>query len=99
MMSLHVLLPLVLAISGVGSFGTDNHQADAEAGIAALQKRDFQRAKEIFSALVNQHASAENLNYLGMAEASDGDLPNAIAHFVASIHGGNNTAIVHYNLV
>jgi tetratricopeptide (TPR) repeat protein len=63
-----------------------------------LQKHDFQRAKQIFSALVTQHASAENLNYLGMAEASEGDLPNAITHLLASIHSGNNTAIVHYNL-
>jgi tetratricopeptide (TPR) repeat protein len=69
-----------------------------QAGIAALEKHDFARARQIFSALVEQHASAENLNYLGMAEASGGDLPSAINHFRDSIQKGNNTAVVHYNL-
>jgi len=68
------------------------------AGIAALQKHDFARARQIYSALVEQHASAENLNYLGMAEASEGALPSAITHFRNSIQKGNNTAVVHYNL-
>jgi tetratricopeptide (TPR) repeat protein len=98
MMNLRVIYPLLFVVTAAVSFGSDNNSADAHAGIAALQKQDFQRAKQIFSALVNQHASAENLNYLGMAEASDGDLPNAITHFLASIRRGNNTAIVHYNV-
>jgi tetratricopeptide (TPR) repeat protein len=80
------------------SFSADNPSLDPQAGIAALQKHDFPRARQIFSALVEQNASAENLNYLGMAEASQGALPSAITHFRESMRKGNNTAVVHYNL-
>jgi tetratricopeptide (TPR) repeat protein len=98
MISLRIIYPLLFVVTAPGSFGSDRNPPDAQAGIAALQKRDFQRAKQIFSALVNRDASVDNLNYLGMAEASEGDLPNAITHFLASINSGNNSAIVHYNL-
>src|SRR5438876_875808 len=98
MIVVRVLAALLFLITAAESFGTDNNGVDAQAGIAALQKHDFARARQIFSALVEQHASAENLNYLGMAEASEGALPSAITHFRDSIQKGNNTAVVHYNL-
>ncbi len=97
-MGVRLIAVLLFLVTAADLAGSDQNPADLQAGIAALQKHDFANARQIFSTLVAQHASAENLNYLGMAEASEGDLPAAITHFRDSIQKGNNTAVVHYNL-
>jgi tetratricopeptide (TPR) repeat protein len=93
-----VLVMLLFFAAAGALFASDGNPANAQAGMAALQNHDFARARQIFSALVELQATAENLNYLGMAEASEDALPSAITHFRDSIRKGNNTAVVHYNL-
>jgi tetratricopeptide (TPR) repeat protein len=66
--------------------------------ISAFKAGDFSHAEQMFSLLVKQDSSAINVGYLAMAEASNGDLVQAIAHFQQSIQLGNATASARYNL-
>src|SRR5215831_8249349 len=67
-------------------------------GIQALKAGSFEYAEQIFSRLVTQSPSAENLSYLAIAEAARGNRGQAIKHFQESIKRGNDSAPVHYNL-
>jgi tetratricopeptide (TPR) repeat protein len=64
----------------------------------ALKAGDFAAAQRILSPLVAHFPSAENTNYLAIAEAGAGNVVQAIAHFQESIRLGNNSAAVHTNL-
>src|SRR5690348_10400252 len=97
-MAVRFIAALLFAVTAAALPGSGQNSADVKAGIAALHNHDFGSARQIFSALVEQDPSAENLNFLGMAEASGGALPEAINHFRESIQKGNNSAAVHYNL-
>jgi len=66
--------------------------------ISTFQAGDFSRAEQMFSLLVKQNPSAVNIGYLAMAEASNGELAKAIAHFRQSIELGNNSSSARYNL-
>jgi tetratricopeptide (TPR) repeat protein len=96
-----VLIALILGsilagcLAAVGQAPPENH---LDGGIRALSEADFTHARQIFSDLVKRSPSAENVYYLGMAEAGGGDLPQAIEHFQESIRLGNGSAKVHYNL-
>jgi tetratricopeptide (TPR) repeat protein len=73
-------------------------ESDFDRGVLALKSGDFARAKRIFSLVVKQDPSAENLYYLAMAEANSGNVEQAILHFRQSVRMGNRSAGVHYNL-
>lgn len=67
-------------------------------GIQALDSKNFPRAREIFSRLVESDPSGKNVGYLAVAESGDGDLPQAIADFKRSIRLGNDSALTRYGL-
>ncbi|MGH7869898.1 MAG: tetratricopeptide repeat protein, partial [Candidatus Dormibacteraceae bacterium] len=67
-------------------------------GMKAVSAHDFTAAQKIFAQLVKQDPSPGNYYLLATAEASAGDLKNAVAHYERSIALGNNSATVYYNL-
>ena len=78
--------------------GGQSTNVTLEDGIRALKAGEFGQARQILSEVVKLSPSAENISYLAMAEAGTGNLTQAIADFQQSIHLGNDSADVHYNL-
>ena len=70
----------------------------AQEGLKALNAGDFTRAVQIFQPLASAQPSADNFNYLAVAEAGGGDTAGAIRDFRNSIRLGNTSASVQYNL-
>ena len=91
------LLAICLSLA-LGTGGAQSNQQLLEDGIGALQANDFARAQQNFALLVKQDPSGRSFGYLAVAEASAGDLDEAIGHFQKAIQLGNTSARVHYNL-
>jgi superkiller protein 3 len=92
-----ILVALVLATFPDNCYAQSTSEI-LDDGLRAFEVGDFNRAKQMLSEVVRREPSAVNLGYLAMAEAANGELAQAIAHFQKSIQLGNNSAGVHYNL-
>jgi tetratricopeptide (TPR) repeat protein len=93
---LAVLLSGLLAVSSI-SYAQATDEVLAR-GMRAFESGEFARARQMLSDVVRRDPSGVNLGYLAMAEAANGELPQAIAHFQKSIQLGNDSAYIHYNL-
>ncbi len=69
-----------------------------EAGRKAMDAGNFQAAQEDFASLVKIAPTPLNFDFLGTAEANNGNMQQAIAHFEQSIRLGNTSGDVHYRL-
>ena len=90
-------IPLLLSLAlGVGN--AQSNQQLLEEGLRALQADDFAQAQHYFALLVKQDPSGTNFSYLAVAEASAGNVDQAITHFQQAIRLGNSSPRTYYNL-
>jgi tetratricopeptide (TPR) repeat protein len=92
-----LLLPIFLGLM-LGTGNAQSNQPLLEDGLRALRADDFARAQQYFALLVKQDPSGTNFGYLAIAEASSGNVDQAIAHFRQAIRLGNSSPRIHYNL-
>jgi tetratricopeptide (TPR) repeat protein len=93
--------PLFLAIFLSLALGTGDAQSNQQLldeGLGALRASDFTRAQQTFALLVKHDPSGTNFGYLAIAEASSGNVDEAIVHFQQAIRLGNSSPRIHYNL-
>jgi len=92
-----LLLPtLLILVAGAGH--PQSNQQFLEDGLRALRADDFARAQQAFALLVKQDPSGTNYGYLAIAEASSGNVDQAITDFRRAIQLGNSSPRIYYNL-
>jgi tetratricopeptide (TPR) repeat protein len=97
-MSRRALLLLLFLSLALGAGNAQSNQQLLEDGLRALQAEDFAHAQQYFALLVKQDPSGTNFSYLAIAEASSGNVDQAIAHFRQAIRLGNSSPRIYYNL-